>query len=75
MNIVLEYHHPTKEHCHVNVFINGTLTGDLILRQEELVSFYQIICHGCHPRIDFLLGRGNSIPPPEEDIIDRMGQD
>ena len=65
MKITLEYRNPTPVHCDVVVFINGTNTGTLRLRQEEIVSFQTIVDYGCCRGIDTFLSRGNSNPSPE----------
>lgn len=66
MRITLEYRNPTPSHCHVAVFIDGSLAGVLTLRQEEIVGFQQIVEHGCAKGIDTFLGRGNPNPPASE---------
>ena len=63
MKITLEYRNPTPSHCGVAVYVNGALAGELILRQEEISGFNQIVQHGCAKGIDTFLGRGNPDPP------------
>jgi hypothetical protein len=58
MDIVLDYRNPTPTHCQVAVFVNGALTGVLTLRQEELVSFDQIMSIGCAGDMDTFVGKG-----------------
>lgn len=59
MKITLEYRNPTLAHCDVVVFVNGGNVGTLRLRQEEVISFQQIVSHGCCMGIDTFLGLGN----------------
>ena len=63
MRITLEYRKPTPGHCAVAVFVNGALTGELTLRQEEIVGFQQIMSLGCRGAQDSFLTRGNPNPP------------
>lgn len=65
MRITLEYRNPSSTHCEVIVFVNGALTGTLVLRQSELGSFEQILSGGCAKGIDEFLSRGNPTPPGE----------
>lgn len=47
MRITLDYRNPTPSHCGVAIFVNGALAGTLTLRQDEIVSFQQILAAGC----------------------------
>jgi hypothetical protein len=63
MKITLDYRNPTPSHCDVAVYIDGALTGTLTLRQDEVVTFQQIIVNGMSHRDEFL-GTGNPDPRP-----------
>ncbi len=60
MKIHIEYRNPTPMHCDVVVFINGANAGKLVLRQEEIVGFQQIVSGGCVKGIDTFLSSGRS---------------
>ena len=59
MKIYIEYRHPTPIHCNVVVFINGANCGQLVLRQEEIVGFQQILSTGCAKGIDTFISGGH----------------
>jgi hypothetical protein len=59
MTITLEYRDPSSTHCTVVVFINGANTGQLRLRQEELVTFQLVLQRGLSMPGDAFLARGN----------------
>ena len=63
MTIIIEYRNPSLAHCDVTVFINHANTGTLRLRQEEIVSFQQILAGGCVRGLDTFLARGTPQPP------------
>ena len=59
MRLLLEYRHPTPSHCTVAIFVNGALAGELVLRQDEIVTFQQIIFNGYSKDLDQVNARGN----------------
>jgi hypothetical protein len=64
VNITLEYKYPSypsSTHCKIAVFVNGDLTGELTLRQEDLASFDMILHHG-GGKMDTILSRGDPGP-------------
>ena len=70
MNILLEYHKPTKTHCLMDVIIDGWYAGTLKLRQEDVGVFDQIFAlaveHGS-PLIDCFMTKGMSSLPEKKD--------
>lgn len=63
MKITLDFRNPTPSHCDVAVFINGTYSGTLIMRQDEIGSFHQIIDYGLSLATDEFLSTGNPDAP------------
>lgn len=66
MRIVLEYRNPSPTHCDVVIWVNGAFTGTLTLRQEELITFQDIIAQGVDQEFDTFTSRGNPDPRKEE---------
>ena len=66
MNITLRYRHPTQTHCDVVVLIDDVVTGTLVLRQGDLMTFEHILIHGMLVNGDTFLSMGNPDPDPEE---------
>jgi hypothetical protein len=63
MKITLDYRHPTPSHCDIAVFVNGALTGQLRLRQEEVNAFARIVLDGCLRNLDLFTEKGDPTPP------------
>lgn len=45
-------------HTWFSVFVNGALAGQLVMRDEEASTFYQIVQHGCADGLDTFEGTG-----------------
>lgn len=77
MRITLDYRRPTPSHCTIGVFVNGALAGELVLRQDEVVAFQQIVSFGCFATMDSFLSTGNPDPPGTVtcEQPERVGQD
>lgn len=69
MKITLDYRNPTPTHCAVAVFINGALTGTLVLRQEELLPFQMVLSNGLSMPQDEFVSTGNPNPPGMDNDI------
>ena len=65
MKISLDYRNASPMHCDIAVFINGAQAGVIRLRQDEIVSFQQIIAKGCVPSLDTFRCTGKSLPPED----------
>jgi hypothetical protein len=59
MRIKLDFRSPTPTHCKVAVFVNGAYTGTLVLRQDEIGSFHQVISNGLSLATDEFLSTGD----------------
>lgn len=60
IDLAIEYRNPTPSHCDVAVWVNAALAGTLRLRQEELLTFQDILLHGISDRCgDTFVARGS----------------
>lgn len=70
MKVELHYHNATREHCEVDVIMDGVNTGTLHVQQRVAGSFHQIVAEGCKVFItDSFASRGESLPA-EGDVDD-----
>lgn len=58
MNIVLRADDANGVHTRFTVFVNGANSGQLCMGEDEAITFYMILQHGCNAKLDEFLGKG-----------------